>query len=134
HFHRSAIHLLSGCAAAWHRHRYFARNSCCRREWKQFFLRFLSSGSRLFESSQQRGTTSRSRVVVSINGGVLKREPERRGRRIFLCAAEGIRLSPDGYSKSALSERHWIVARAARILRLVGAPDRLRQRNNLCCV
>src|SRR5262244_3677229 len=38
--------------------------------------------------------------------------------------------SPDSYSKSALSERHRIVARAARILRLVGAPDRLRQRNN----
>src|SRR5215831_1679234 len=87
HFHRPAIYLLGGCAAAWDRHRNFARSSCCWRERKQFFRRFSSSGSRLFKSSQHRGATARSTAVVSINGGVLKREPARRGRRIFLGAA-----------------------------------------------
>ena len=104
---------------------------CRRRERKQFFFHFSSSGPRLFESSQQRGATARSRVVVSANGGVFEREPAGRGCGIFLGATEGIRLSPDGCSKSALSQRHRIVARAARILRLVAAPSRLRQRNDL---
>src|SRR5262249_15605976 len=70
------------------------------------------------------------RVGVSANGGVFEHEPAGRGYGIFLGATEGIRLSPDGCSKGALSERHRIVARAARILHLVAAPRRLRQRNN----
>ena len=127
----SALHLPAGCAAAWDCPRQFARSSCCRRERRQLFFRFSPSGPRLFESSQQRGATARSRVVVSADGGVFEREPAGRGGGIFLGAAEGIQFSPDGCSKSALSKRHRIVARAARNLRLVATPNRLRQRNDL---
>src|SRR5262245_27430785 len=130
-FHRSARHLPAGWAATWDRPRRFVQNFCWWRERKQFFFHFSSSGPRLFESRQQRGTTARSRVVVSVNGGLFEREPAGRGCGIFLGAAEGIRLSPHGSSKSVLSERHWIVACAARILRLVAEPGRLRQRHDL---
>ena len=122
-FHRSALHLATGWSAAWDRPRPFARSFCRRRERKQFFRHFPSSGHRLFESSQQRGAAARSRVVVSAHGRVFEREPAGRGRGIFLGATKGIRLSTDCSSKSALSERHRIVARAARILCLVAAPS-----------
>src|SRR5262249_32007086 len=129
-FHRSARHLPAGWAATWDRPLRFVQNSCWWRERKQFF-RFLPSGPRLFESSQQRGAAERSRAVVSANGGLFECEPAGRGCGIFLGAVEGIRLSPHGSSKSVLSERHWIVACAARIFHLVAEPGRLRQRSDL---
>src|SRR5262245_9126860 len=122
----TAAALLLGTAP-----RHFARGSCWWRERKQFFFHFSSSGPRLLEGRQQRDAAARSRVVVSANGGLFEREPAGRGCGIFLGAAEGIRPSSDGSSKSVLSERHWIVTCAARILHLVAEPGRLRQRNDL---
>src|SRR5215467_8874039 len=131
HENESVLHLPTGYAAAWDRPRYFARSSCCRREWKQLFFYFSSSRPRLFESGQQRGATWRSTVGISAHGGVFERELAGRGRGILLGKTEGIRLSPVGCSKSVLSERHRVVARAARIRHLAAAPSRLRQRNDL---
>src|SRR5262249_41682062 len=131
HFHRSAIYLLSGCAAAWDRHRHFARSSCC---WRK---RGSSSSSASHHPDLN--------YLKAVNIVAPPRDPQ----LLFLLMAaysnanlqgEGAEYfssrlkefdSHDSYSKSALSERHRIVARAARILRLVGAPDRLRKKNNL---
>ena len=52
------------------------------------------------------------------------------GAEFFSARLKEFELSPDGCSKSALSERHRVIARATRIFRLVAAPSRLRQRNN----
>src|SRR5262249_39544176 len=111
-FHRSARHLPAGWAPTWDRPLRFVQNSCWWRERKQFF-RFLPSGPRLFESSQQRGAAARSRAVVSANGGLFECEPAGRGCGIFLGAVEGIRLSPHGSSKSVLSERRDALDRIA---------------------
>src|SRR5262249_44916935 len=86
---------------------------------------------RLFESSQHCGAAAGSRAAVSAHGGIFERESAGRGYGVFLGATEGIRLGPDACPKSALSERHRIVARAARIIHLVATPNRLRQRNDL---
>src|ERR1700731_4782596 len=64
-----------------------------------------SPGTRIFESGKHRGTTARSTIAVSAYGAVFEREPTGRGCRVLLRAAEGIRTSPDGRSKGALSER-----------------------------
>src|SRR5262245_57046906 len=74
-FRRSARHLPAGWAATWDRPHRFIQNSCWWGERKQFFFHFSSSGPRLFEGSQQRGTTARSGVVVSANGRVFERKP-----------------------------------------------------------
>jgi len=86
--------------------------------------------TRISESRKQRGAAARSTVAVSAYGGVFEREPSRRGCRVFLGAIEGIRTSPDGRSKGAVSERHRIVASSARILSFLAVPNRLRQRND----
>src|SRR5229473_5811582 len=107
-----------------------ARNTCWPRSRESRWDRLRSPGARVFESRKQRGTTERSSIAVSAYGAIFEREPAGRGCRVFLRAAEGIRAPPDGSSKGAVSERHRIATRSTRIFRLIGAPGRLRQRNN----
>src|SRR6267143_3136947 len=107
-----------------------ARNTCSPGSRESRWDRRRSPGARVFESCKQCRTTERSAAAVSAYGAVFEREPAGRGCRVFLRAAEGIRASPDGRSKSPVSKRHRTAARSTRIFSLVAAPSRLRQRND----
>src|SRR6266568_5387219 len=124
-----------------------ASNTCWPRSRESRSGQLRSPRTRIFEGRKQRGTAARSTIAVSAYGGVLEREPAGRGCRVFLRAPEGIRTSPDGRSKAAVSECHRIVASSACIFSFPAAPSRLRQRDdrylgtsqaafrrgNLCC-
>src|SRR5712692_2012443 len=89
-----------------------------------------SPGTRILESCKQRGTAARSTIAVSAYGAVFEREPAGRGCGVLLRAAEGIRTSPDGHSKGAVSERHRTVASSVCIFRSVTAPSGLCERHH----